>query len=79
MLLLSLPQCISNLIHNSDIGSRTLAEDVAGALYEAWNCAMGKDCKVLAMTVPECATKVSWLDTNRDMLNHMILTHEDTN
>lgn len=63
----------------NDIGSRAHAEDTASALYEVWNTAMAQDCKVLAMTVPECATKISWLDTNRDMLNHMILTHEDTN
>lgn len=63
----------------NDLGSCAQAEDTASALYEVWNVAMAQDCKVLAMTVPECAMKVSWLDSNREILNHMILTHEDKN
>ena len=70
---------LTTLLQNSDLGSRAHAEDAASALYEVWNCAMARDCKVLAMTVPDCAMKVSWLDAGRSMLNHMILTHEDPN
>ena len=62
---------------DSDLGSNASTENTASALYEVWKVAQEQDCRVLAMTVPECAAKLPSLDENRDMLNHMILTHED--
>lgn len=37
---------------------------------------LSKGSKLLALTVPECAVKMGWLDKARTDLNHMILTHQ---
>jgi len=37
---------------------------------------LAKGSKLLALTVPECAMRMGWLDDARDELNQMILAHQ---
>jgi hypothetical protein len=54
-------------------------EDTFQALQERWHAVLAKGSKVLALTVPECAAKVGWLDEARDELNESIRAHKERN
>ena len=62
---------------SSDIGTARSAEDTFEALQECWTEVLIKGGKVLALTIPECAVQMSWLDASREELNEKILSHKE--
>lgn len=63
----------------SDIGSMRSGDNTFKALKELWDIALEAGSKVLALTVPDCSMRVSWLDEARDTVNKKILSHEAPN
>ena len=53
--------------------------DTFKALQELWALALASGSKVLALTVPDCSMRVSWLDEARAEVNRQILSHEEPN
>ena len=63
----------------SDIASMISADKTFEALQELWKIALSKGSKVLALSVPECAAQIDWLNAARDDLNQRILTYKAPN
>lgn len=61
----------------SDIGTARSAQDTFEALEECWDKVLSKGSKLLALTIPECAVQMPWLDESRKELNEMILSHQE--
>lgn len=61
----------------SDLGHGRASDDIFYALKKTWSAALSSGAKVLALTIPECAAKVISLDTRRNELNRLILSHTE--
>ncbi|KAJ5599941.1 hypothetical protein N7450_001008 [Penicillium hetheringtonii] len=58
-------------------GHGRASDDIFYALKKTWSAALSSGAKVLALTIPECAAKVISLDTRRNELNRLILSHTE--
>ncbi|KAF9880007.1 GDSL-like Lipase/Acylhydrolase [Colletotrichum karsti] len=63
----------------NDLALGVTPERIFECLKAAWDSALAKGAKVLALTVPECAYKNRVLDAARRRLNTAILSHQAPN
>ncbi|RDA83033.1 hypothetical protein CP532_6886 [Ophiocordyceps camponoti-leonardi (nom. inval.)] len=63
----------------NDLAYANEAADIFDALEACYNLVIARGGSVLALTVPECATKSSWVDETRRSLNDKILAHRQKN
>lgn len=63
----------------SDLAFNVPPERIFDSLRGVYDSAIAKGSKVLALTVPDCATKSDRLDGQRRRLNDAILSHQAPN
>ncbi|CAI7677053.1 unnamed protein product [Penicillium manginii] len=60
----------------NDIGHGKPTDDIVTGLQKAWSMALDSGAKVLGLTIPECAAKITRIDDKRNEVNRRILAHK---